>query len=60
MLLPPTYDVLEFLGPAPKLSKPLSHLPPSENLSSVKISLLFNEIILPNFVCKENIFLSLL
>ena len=46
LLLPPTYEFLEFLGPAPKLSKPLNHLPPRANLSSVSISLLFNEKIL--------------
>ena len=42
------YDVLEFLGPAPEISNPLNHLPPKENLSSVNISLLPNEVIFPN------------
>ena len=40
---PPIYEVLDFLGPTPKASKPLNHLPPKENLSSVAISEFCNE-----------------
>ena len=39
ILLPPTYEVYESLGPAPKESKPLSHFPPKENLLSVDTTL---------------------
>ena len=49
-LFPPTYDVLEFLEPAPATSKPRSHLPPNANLSSVRISLLLVENIFPILV----------
>ena len=56
-MFPPTYEVLEFLGPAPKASKPLNHLPPRENLLSDNISVSFKEKILPALPCAEKIFL---
>ena len=49
-------EIPEFLGPAPNESNPLNHLPPSENLSSDNISLLFKDKILPALALTEKIF----
>ena len=58
-LFPPTYEVVDSLGPAPKLSNPLSHLPPRPNLSSTGISAPCKEKILPTLVLTESIFFLL-
>ena len=55
ILFPPTYEVLEFLGPTPKESNPLKDLPPKSNLSSFGSSLSCREKILPNLVLTEKI-----